>query len=146
MIKNNIGNVLELYISSKEAKRVNKEKIYFQDGGIKEDKFFNKNKKREILLSSTYSYKLALENGISLEYGVLGENILIDYNTSNLIIGSKIQIGEAVFEISMNCPICKQLSKVKPTLPKLLKDDRGIFIKVIKEGYITKNDKVYLLK
>jgi len=146
MVKKNMGNVLELFITEKDSKhRISKEKIFFQDGGIKEDKFFNKDKKREILLSSTYSYDLASKNNIELEYGILGENILIDFNPYKLDIGTKLQIGDVLFEISMNCPICKHLSKVKDNLPQLLKDDRGIFLKVLKDGYINKNDKVYLI-
>ena len=38
------------------------------------------------------------------------------------------------------------LSKVKLTLPKLLKNDRGIFAKVIREGFISKEDNIYLLE
>jgi len=147
MNKQHIGNVVELYITSNGSdNRIKKEKIYFQDGGIKEDKFFNKDDKREILLSSLYSYELALNNNINLEYGVLGENILMDYNPYQLKIGTKLQIGEAIFHISMNCPICKHLSKVKRTLPKLLKNDRGIFAKVIQEGVFSKEDNIYLLE
>ncbi|HIP13065.1 MAG TPA: MOSC domain-containing protein [Arcobacter sp.] len=147
MNKKNIGNVLELYISIiGKDNRVKKEKIYFQDGGIQEDKFFNKDAKREILLSSLYSYELALNNNINLEYGVLGENILMDYNPYQLKIGTKLQIGEVIFQISMNCPMCKYLSKVKSTLPQLLKNDRGIFAKVIQEGFVSKEDNIYLLE
>ena len=141
-----IGNVIKLYISREDNTRNNKQKLYFQNGGIKEDKFFKKDKNREILLSSIYSYELASKNSIKLDYGVLGENILIDYNPYKLPIGTKLKIGEVLFEISMNCPICKHLSKVKDGLPKLLKDDRGIFIKVLKEGFIKQSDEVYLVE
>jgi MOSC domain-containing protein YiiM len=80
-----------------------------------------------------------------MTYGALGENILIDYNPYDLAIGSQIQIGEVVLEITQNCTICNHLSFIDKTLPKLLKDDRGIFVKVVKVGVIKKRDKLYLL-
>jgi MOSC domain-containing protein YiiM len=41
--------------------------------------------------------------------------------------------------------MCDHLSKIDESLPTLLKDDRGIFAKVIEGGVIKKEDKIYLL-
>ena len=140
------GRVIELFISKKDKpKRSSRTIIEVDHKGIIEDKFYAKDVERSILLTSTQSYDLALKNSIEMSYGALGENILIDYNPYSLVLGSQIQIGEVVLEVTQNCTICNHLSIIDKTLPKLLKDDRGIFVKVVEEGCIKKGDKVYLL-
>ena len=136
-----IGEVLELFVSKKSVDR-----MLLDEKGVVNDKFYAKDIHRSVLISSIDSYILAKERDIELEYGKLGENILIDYNPYRLKSGTKIKIGEAILEISQNCTLCKSLTKIDSKLPKLLKDDRGIFAKVIKAGEIKKRDKIYLIK
>ena len=141
-----IGQVLELFISKKDkSKRSSRTIIEVDRQGILDDKFYAKVTERSILLTSTESYALALSNNIEMPYGALGENILIDYNPYSLDIGSQIQIGEVVLEVTQNCTICNHLSSIDKTLPSLLKDDRGIFVKVVEVGFIEKGDKLYLV-
>lgn len=141
-----IGEVLELFISKKDKpKRTSRTILEVNSLGIVDDKFYAKDSERSILLTSKESYELALSNNIEMSYGALGENILIDYNPYTLMIGSQIQIGEIVVEITQNCTICNHLSSIDKALPKLLKDDRGIFVRVVEEGFIEKGDKLYLL-
>ena len=137
---NSVGEVLELFVSKKSVDR-----MLLDTKGVLDDKFYAKDIDRSVLISSLESYTLAHNQNIALKYGELGENILIDYNPYQLQSGTKIQIGEAVLEISQNCTLCKSLTKIDSKLPKLLKDDRGIFAKVIKAGEIKKRDKIYLI-
>jgi MOSC domain-containing protein YiiM len=141
-----VGKVLSLCISKKETKlRVKQQKIFLDENGVVDDKFYGKDIQRSILLASTYSYDLVKENNIDINENDLGENILMDYNPYSLPIGTKIQIGEAIVEISQEGTLCNGLSKVNKALPKLLKKDRGIFAKTIKEGNIALGDEIYLL-
>ncbi len=140
-IRDSIGEVLELFISKKSV-----DKMLLDKKGVINDKFYAKDINRSVLISSIDSYKLAQDRDIELDYGQLGENILIDYNPYRLKSGARIQIGEAILEISQNCTLCKSLTKIDNKLPKLLKDDRGIFAKVIKAGEIKERDKIYLIK
>ena len=141
-----IGQVLELFVSKKDqSQRFSRTILEVDNKGIIDDKFYAKDIERSILLTSIDSYELALKNSIEMSYGALGENILIDYNPYALSIGSHIQIGEVVLEVTQNCTICNHLSSIDKTLPSLLKDDRGIFVKVVEEGFIEKGDKLYLL-
>jgi len=141
-----IAKVVTLFISRKEEpKRQNKLELYLDEKGVQSDKFYNKGIERSVLISSIHSYRLALENDISMEYGALGENILIDYNIYSLPMGTQIKIGnEVVLEVTQNCTICSHLSVIDKSLPKLLKKDRGIFVKVINSGVIKEGDSVYL--
>lgn len=141
-----VGRVIALYISKKNKdEREEEVKIELDAFGILEDKFYAKDFNRSVLLTSTQSYDLALKHQISMPFGLLGENILIDYNPYALKIGTKIKIGAVVLEITQNCTICNHLSSIDKDLPTLLKDDRGIFVKVIEAGFIEKGDKLYLL-
>jgi MOSC domain-containing protein YiiM len=139
-----VGEILELFYSTNDG-RVNTTELALDDKGVVEDKYYNKNIERSVLITSQDSYKLAAENGIDAPYSALGENILVDYNPYHLKPGAKLVIGDLKLEISQNCTLCKSLAKVDAKLPKLLKDDRGIFAKVISSGTIHKGDNIYLL-
>jgi MOSC domain-containing protein YiiM len=113
--------------------------------GIVDDKFYAKDINRSVLISSIESYNMAKSIGIDLEIGKLGENILINYNPYDLEAGTQIEIGEVILEINQRCTLCKSLTKIDNKLPKLLKDDRGIFSRVIKSGTIKIEDKIYII-
>ncbi len=135
-----MSNILKLFRAKKEC-----DNLKLDLGGVVNDKYHGKNIKRSVLISSTYSYELAKKNMIELEYGELGENILVDFNPYSLDIGAKLQIGDVILEISQKCPICKTLSCIDSKLPLLLKKDRGIFAKVTQEGTISCSDKILVL-
>lgn len=109
------------------------------------DKFYSKDIQRSVLIASSHSYKMAVEKAIELSFGELGENIVIDYNIYGLDLGKQIKIADVILEVSQTCTLCKSLSKVNNKLPKLLKNDRGLFFKVIQGGKIQKGNEVYLL-
>ena len=139
------GKILELFYSTNNG-RVNTTKLTLDGKGVIEDKYYNKDIQRSVLITSQESYKLAASHGINAPYSALGENILIDYNPYHLRPGARLKIGDLELEISQNCTLCKSLAKVDARLPKLLKDDRGIFARVISSGTIRKGDNIYLLK
>jgi len=140
-----LGKVIKLFITkdNENKTRNSMESITLDEMGIQNDKFYGKNSMRSILLTSMDSYKISADNAIKLEYGSLGENILIDINPYKLLAGDKLKIGEAELEITQNCTLCKGLSTINSKLPKLLQNDRGIFAKVINGNYQIKiGDKV----
>jgi len=139
-----VGKVLELFYSTNDG-RVNTTQLSLDNKGILEDKYYDKDIQRSVLITSIESYNLASSHGIDAPHGVLGENLLIEYNPYHLTPGRQLSIGNLVLEISQNCTICNSLSKVDEQLPVLLKDDRGIFAKVISSGVINKGDNIYLL-
>ena len=138
------GKILELFYSTDDG-RVNTSELSLDSRGVLKDKFYNKDIQRSVLITSQESYDLASSHGIDVPYSSLGENILIDYNPYHLKPGARFSIGDLVLEISQNCTLCNSLSKVDKKLPKLLKDDRGIFAKVINSGTIHKDDIIHLL-
>lgn len=141
----NVGKVLNLFISVPGSNRIEKESFELDPKGIVADKYYDKNIHRSVLITSLESYDLAIEHDIQVPIGALGENILIDYNPYHLNAGDQLSIGEVILQISQNCTICDHLSAIDERLPTLLKDDRGIFAKVIKAGVIKKGDEITLL-
>ncbi len=137
------GKVLSLYLSrAEDAQRVALKEVGVDISGVVGDKFYGKDPQRSILITALDSYLMAQEAGIEMLYGSLGENILLDYNPYHLPAGTQFAIGEAILEITQNCTLCKSLTKVDSKLPKLLKNDRGIFAKVVKAGRIHTEDSV----
>ena len=139
-----VGKILELYYSTSNG-RVSTDKLALDYKGVIEDKYYDKDIQRSVLIASKQSYELAASKGIDVPYSALGENLLIDYNPYHLKAGARLSIGDLVLEISQNCTLCNSLAKVDAGLPELLKNDRGIFAKVITNGSIHKGDNIYLL-
>ena len=146
MDKKFLGFAVNLFISQKGIdKRESKEKLIFELDGVRDDKFRGKDIQRSILLVSLISYKLAKQNGIEISYGELGENILVDFDPYSFEAGDKLEIGDVVIEITKLSSLCSSLPKIDSKLPKLLKDKRGIFAKVINNGSINQGDKISLI-
>lgn len=142
-----VGQILKLFISAAQSsQRVEKPVIVLDELGVIGDKFYNKDNARSILLTSTDSYDLIKNYDIDMPSGYLGENLLMDYNPYSLAIGTRLKIGDTILEISQNCTICNHLSVIDKRIPKLLKDDRGIFAKAIQGGEINVGDDIYLLE
>lgn len=144
---NILGNVVELFISKEKYDgRISQSELAVDKDGVFIDKFYGKDKIRSVLIASCKSYDIIKKEGIELQYGDLGENILVNFDLSLLKVGSQIEIGGVLLEITQKCTICNHLSKIDPKVPKLLKDDRGIFAKVITGGLIKLDQQIKFLK
>ena len=133
--------VLALFISvDNETKRLGQEILELDEKGVLKDKFYAKNHNRLVLVTSTTAYTLARSCGVELEYGSLGENILINEAINKLAVGDQFKIGEMLLEVTQNCTLCNGLSMIDPRLPKILKNDRGLFAKAVTNGIIKKDD------
>ena len=146
MPKKKIGSVLKLFISKTgTSQRFEQSKLSLDKQGVLEDKFYNKSPERSVLISSIDSYKLIEKYNIKMPLGYLGENILMDFNPYNLEMGTKLRIGTTILELSQYCTICNHLATLDVKIPTLLKDDRGIFAKVVQDGEIKENDGVEII-
>lgn len=146
MSSKRVGEVLKLFISkSGVSERIEKDQITLDELGVVEDKFYNKNIQRSVLIASIESYNLIKNYNLEMPFGYLGENILLDYNPYALEVGTKLKIGSASLEITQHCTICNHLAVIDVKIPTLLKNDRGIFAKVISEGEIKNGDEVYIV-
>lgn len=142
------GTVIEIFSASPQYQGqirpvVNKLEL-IEGYGIKNDKFAGKNLDATVLITGIGAYETACSSEIFIDYGSLGENILLDFNTDILQIGDILTIGDAKIQITQKCTICNHLSIYDKRLPKLIKNDRGLYCKIIKSGTVIKNMKVEL--
>ncbi len=142
------GKVIAIYITKNDTNKTREmlSTIDVDENGIVGDKFYAKDTQRAILITAIDSYALTKENGIDIAEGSLGENLLIDINPYHLLPGERLNVGDTLLEITQNCTLCRGLSVLNSQLPKLLKNDRGIFAKVVKGTHrIKTGDEVKIL-
>ena len=138
----NIGKVIETFSATKESSGMPRPKVenlnLIKDFGIENDKFAGKKLDQTVMVVGLKSYEIAQENGIDLELGSLGENILLDFDPHDFEVGTNLKIGDSVIEITQNCTVCNHLAVFGESLPMLLKNHRGLYCKIIEGGNIEK--------
>ena len=114
--------------------------------GIEYDKFAGTDENKAVMIVGKYAYDLAKEEGIELELGSLGENVLFDFNPHDFHIGDIFQVGQTVIQITEACTICNHLAVFDDDLPIIVQDCRGLYCKILEGGEIKKGSTVKLLK
>jgi len=109
-----------------------------KDYGIKDDKFALKNLDQSVLIVPIDAYEITKKEGIELEFGSLGENILVDFNIMDMPINTKLKIGDAVVEITQKCTMCNHLAVFDKRVPRLVRNHRGVYCKIIESGIVKK--------
>ncbi|TLT08461.1 MOSC domain-containing protein [Aliarcobacter thereius] len=140
----NIDKVIEIFSETRKESSLPRPIVrklnLIENHGIEFDKFALKNLEQTVLLVGINSYNLALENDIKIEFGTLGENILVSFDPHKYDIGTKFKIGDdAMIELTQICTVCNHLSIFDKKLPILLKEKRGVYCKIVKSGLILKN-------
>ena len=141
-----MGSIIRLFRAEPEAQgRKECRRLEINQRGVVGDKFYDRMPDRSVLLTGTSAYELAERNGIDLEYGDLGENILCDMDIRTLRPGMRLAIGGAVLQVSRRCPICQHLAIYDPRLPALIKELRGVYLQVLRPGTIDLEEKIAVL-
>ena len=144
-----IGQVIEIFSAPKGASGLPRPKTeelqLIKEYGIFKDKFAGNDIEKSVMIIGQKSYDIAKENGIKLVKGSYGENILFNFDPHILNIGDILQIGEAIIEITQKCTLCSHLSIFHKHLPKIIKNHRGLYCKILKNGKITVGSNTYLI-
>ena len=139
--------ILRLFLAEPETKgRKECAELILDTDGVIGDKFYGKNADRSLLVTGPVAYRTAGDQGIGLDPGDLGENILLDLDTRELAPGDRLLAGEVILEVSRRCPICEHLAVFDPALPRLVKEVRGVYLRVIQGGTLLQGDRMRLLK
>lgn len=145
-----IGKVLDTFSADINSKGLPRPKVDFlelKEGyGIINDKFAQKDLNKTVMIVGINSYDLAKQFDVNMEFGSLGENILLDFDPHQYEVGTIFQIGQSQIQIMENCTICNHLSVFGKDLPILLKKCRGLYCKIITSGKITKNDTAFIVE
>jgi MOSC domain-containing protein YiiM len=144
------GKVLALYMTipdlMKAGHRMKCEDFECDPDGIIGDMKYETTQERVMVLVCQKSYDIAQEAGIIVDYGVLLENIHVDIDLYELKVGSVVEIGEAVLEITGVCGSYGYLMALSPELPELLEEKRGFFVRPLDHGKICVGDEVSVAK
>lgn len=139
--------ILRLFLADPATKgRKECTELILDTQGVIGDKFHGRQADRSVLATGPVAYRMAEGEGIDLSPGDLGENILLDLDTRELGPGDRLEAGEVVLEVSRRCPICEHLAIYDPALPRLVKDVRGVYLRVIRGGKLVRGERMRLLK
>ena len=138
-----IGKVLKTFSATKESSGLPRPSVeelnLIVDFGIENDKFAGKKLDQTVMIVGIQSYEVARNNGITLKFGSLGENILLDFDPHIFEVGKQLSFGDSIIEITQICTVCNHLNIFDKKLPVLLKSHRGLYCKIIKNGIIKEN-------
>ncbi|MDO4748399.1 MAG: MOSC domain-containing protein [Eubacteriales bacterium] len=100
---------------------------------------------RQISLLADESVDKMRSTGIDLSAGDFAENILTQgVELKTLAIGTKINIGNAVIEVTQIGKECHNDCEIKKITGKCVMPTEGIFAKVITEGTIKAGDSILI--
>jgi len=120
-----------------------REVLRFREGyGIEEDKFAGGKPHKQVLIVGTKPYEMAREIGVELEPGSLGENLLLDFDPHEFTAGTIFGIGDAKIEVVESCTLCNHLSVFDKRLPRLIRDHRGLYCRILSDGEVRSGMKV----
>lgn len=136
--------VLSLHLGS--SKGLPKQKVealsLVANFGAIGDRHAGRDPDKAVLIAGLSTYALARNAGIGLEYGSLGENLLVDFDPNTLGKEALLQIGEVKLQLSHVCTVCDSLSVFDLRLPKVLLGKRGMYARVLVSGSIHAGDTV----
>jgi len=113
--------------------------------GIKGDKFAGGDLDKAVMIVGQKAYDMAEAEGIILEPGSLGENMLLDFDPHDYMYGTKFRLGEVILEMTDDCSFCKHISIFDKRLPEILRHHRGRYCKILKDGTVKSGQIVTLL-
>ena len=108
-------------------------------------KYPNRPNLRQVLLIDTTILSDLAKQDIHLAPGMMGENIILDgIAVMSLPIGTQIEVGEAVLEITEVRHPCNQLNESHPHLEEMVKtsgtgtdsSNAGMLARVLKGGWV----------
>jgi MOSC domain-containing protein YiiM len=97
--------------------------------------------RREVLLVSKEHL-----DALGVEPGAIRENVTVEgADVQSWPVGQRLQIGEALLEITMVCDPCHRMDELRAGLRAQLDDKRGMLAHVVAGGEISLGDSIELL-
>lgn len=110
--------------------------------GIQGDAHARSNSSRQVLLMDRETLE-----ALGLWPGAVRENITLQgLPFHQLRPGDRLQIGEALLEITQPCAPCGRMDEIRPGLQEALHGRRGMLARVLQSGWIRCGDPVRWLK
>jgi MOSC domain-containing protein YiiM len=85
-------------------------------------------------------------DALGVEPGAIRENVTVEgVDVHTWPVGQRVQVGDALFEITMVCDPCQKMDALRPGLRALLEDRRGMLAHVVEGGEVALGDEIVLL-
>lgn len=109
--------------------------------GLDGDRKARADSKRQV-----YVVDEATLESVDLRPGDLNENLTVGgIDVNALATGQRIQVGDALLEITGPCTVCGTLEEVRPGLKEALRGRRGVLARVIASGAARVGDALQIL-
>jgi MOSC domain-containing protein YiiM len=108
---------------------------------------------RQVLLIDTTILAYLADQDIHLDPGMMGENLVLDgISVMDLPIGTQLEVGEALLEITEVRHPCYQLNESHPQLLKCVENsgsgsashNAGMMARILKGGWVRPGDSVHV--
>ena len=142
-----MGEVVAICISEKKGTEKNtvNECTVIENHGIKGDAHAG-NWHRQISLLSYEKIEDFKNRGVNVEDGAFGENLIIKgIDFSEIIVGSKVQIGQVLLEVTQLGKKCHQHCRIYEAVGDCIMPREGVFAIALVGGEILVGEKVNLL-
>ena len=97
--------------------------------------------KRQVLFASAEHL-----DALDVQHGAIKENFTVSgTDVHSWPVGQRVAVGEAEFEVTMECEPCERMEEIRPGLQQELEGRRGMLARVTKTGEVAVGDDVRLL-
>jgi len=97
--------------------------------------------KRQVLFASQEHI-----DAVGVEPGAIRENFTVSgADVQGWAPGQRLAVGDAVFEVTMECEPCERMDELRPGLRAELEGRRGVLAKVVETGDVAVGDEIRLL-
>ena len=108
--------------------------------GLEGDCHAKANSKRQVLFIEAETL-----DKVGLRAGDVKENITTrGIALMELPIGTRLRIGEALFELTVECEPCNLMDQLRPGLKETLKGQRGMLARVTQSGTLSVGDPILI--
>ena len=108
--------------------------------GLEGDRHAKADSKRQVLLIEAETL-----DKLGLRAGQVRENITTrGIALMNLPLGTRLRIGEAMFELTVECEPCNLMDQLRPGLKETLKGQRGMLARVTQSGALSVGDAILI--
>lgn len=143
-----IARVVSINISKVKGvrKESREEGLFLKNFGLKNDAHAGK-WRRQVSLLAVESIRKMEKNEAKFNFGDFAENITTEgIVLHELEIGTKIKIGECIFEVSQIGKKCHKGCAIKQSVGNCIMPYEGIFARVLNDGIVRVGDKIIVLK
>lgn len=142
-----MGKIVALCISEKRGtQKISVDKVRFiENFGIEGDAHAG-NWHRQVSLISQEKIDEFNQKGAEVDKGAFGENVIVEgYDLRNLPIGTRLESGEVLFEITQIGKECHSHCEIFYKVGDCIMPREGVFAVVLSGGIISVGDEINIL-